>query len=95
MKPIKTLNCGVGSDRIEWHALNLPVFSNQKNVVVLYATNNLLLDLPKDIADSILEIARSFKAKYDCVNIVLCGIQPQNNKWSVNWVSIKEVNQIK
>ena len=95
MKPIKTLNCGVGSDRIQWRALNLPVFSNQKNVVVLYATNNLLLDLPKDTADSILEIARLFKTNYDCVNIVLCGIQPRNNKWQVNRVPIKEVNQIK
>ena len=39
--------------------LNLPTSLNQKNVVILCGTNNLLLDSPKDIADGILEIARS------------------------------------
>ena len=50
LKPLKPLNCDVGGDKIQhvlWHALNLPVFSNLKNVVVLCGTNNLLLDSPK------------------------------------------------
>ena len=62
LKPLKALNCGVGGDKIQhilWCALNLPVSLNLKNVVVLCGTNNLLLDSPKDIADGILEIARS------------------------------------
>ena len=64
LKPLKALNCGIGGDRIQhvlWCAVNLPVFSNLKNIV-LCGTNNLLLDSPEDIADGILEIAKSFKS---------------------------------
>ena len=62
LNPLKAFNCGVGGDRIQhvlWRALNYPVSSDLKNAVVLCGTNNLLLDSPKDIADGILEIARS------------------------------------
>ena len=48
LKPLKALNCVVESDKIQhvlWRALNLPVFSNQKNVVVLCGTNNLHLKI--------------------------------------------------
>ena len=96
-KVLKALNCGVGGDRIQhvlWRALNLPVSSNLRNVVVLCGTNNLLLDSPKDIADGILEIARSFKTNYSCVNVIICGILPRDDSWSVNPVYIKKVNQI-
>ena len=96
-KAPKALNCGIGDDRIEhvlWCALNLPVFSSLKNVVVLCRTNNLLLDSPKDIADGIPEIARSFKTNYSCVNAIIFGILPRDDSWSVNRVSIKKVNQI-
>ena len=91
------MNCGVGGDRIQHVlrcALNFPVSSNLTNVAVLCGTNNLLLDSPKDTADGILEIARSFKTNYSCVNIIICGILPRGDNWSVNQVSIKKVNQI-
>ena len=92
LKPLKALNCGIGGDRIQhvlWRALNLPVSPNLKNVVVLCGTNNL-----KKIADSILEIARSFEINFSCVNVIICGILPRDDSWSVNRVSIKKVNQI-
>ena len=97
LKPLKALNCGVGGDRIQhvlWRALNLPVFSNLKNVVVLCGTNNLLLDSPKDVADGILEISRSLKTNYSYVNVIICVILALDDNWSVNRVSIKNVNQI-
>ena len=97
MKPLKALNCGVGGDRIQhvlWHALNLPVFSNLKNVVALCGTNNSLLDSPKYIADIIFEIARSFKTNCSSVNVVICGILPRDDSWSGNRMFIKEVSQI-
>ena len=97
LKPLKVLNCGIGGDRIQhvlWRALNLPASQNLKNVVVLCGTNNLLLDSPKDIADGILEITRSFEINYSCVNVIICGILPSDDSWSVNRVSIKKVNQI-
>ena len=91
------MNCGIGGDRIQhvlWRALNLPASPDLKNVVVLCGTNDLLLGSPKDIADGILEIARSFEINYSCVNVIICGILPRDNSWSVNRVSIKKVNQI-
>ena len=72
LKHLKAPNCDIGGNRIQHvllRALNLPVFSNLKNVVVLFGTNNLLLNSPKDIADGILEIARSFKKNYSYVNL--------------------------
>ena len=97
LKPLKALNCDIGGDRIEhvlWRALNLPASQNLKNVVVLCGTNNLLLDSPKDIADGILEITRSFEINYSCVNVIICGILACDDSWSVNRVSIKKINQI-
>ena len=97
LKPLNASNCGIRGDRIEhvlWCTLNLPVFSSLKIIVVLCGTNNLLLDSRKDIADGILEIARSFKTNYSCVNVISCGILPRDDSWSVNWMSIKKVNQI-
>ena len=97
LKPLKVLNCGIGGDRIQhvlWRALNLPVSSNLTNVVALCGTNNLLLDSPKDIADGILEIARSFEINYSCINVIICGILSHDDSWSVNRVSIKKINQI-
>ena len=91
------MNCGIGGDRIQhvlWRALNLPASPDLKNVVVLCGTNDLLLGSPKDIADGILEIARSFEINYSCVNVIICGILPRDDSWSVNRVSIKKVNQI-
>ena len=97
LKPLKALSFGVGGDKIQyvlWHALNLPIFSNLKNVVVSCGTNNLLLDSPKDTADGILELARSFKTNYSSVNVIIFGIVPCDDSWSVNRVSIKKVKQI-
>ena len=97
LKSLKDLNCGIGGDRIEhvlWRALNLPIFSSLKNIFVLCGTNNLPLDSPKYTADGILEIAISFKTNYSCVNVIICGIVPRDDSWSVNRVPIKKVNQI-
>ena len=90
------MNCGVGGNRIQhvlWRALNLSVSSNLK-YNVLCGTNNLLLDSSKDIADGIFEIARLLEINYSCVSVIVCGILPRDNSWSVNRVSIKKVNQI-
>ena len=90
------MNCGVEDDRIKHvslRPLNLSVSSNLKNVV-LCGTNHLLLDSPKHVADGILEIARSYKTNYSCVNVIICGILPRDDFGSVNRVSVKKVNQI-
>ena len=91
------MGCGIVGHRIQhvsWRALNLPVFSNFKNVIILCGTNNLLLDSSKDIADDILEIARLFKTHYSYVNVVIWGILPHDDSRCVNRVPIKEVKKM-
>ena len=97
LKLLKALNCGIGGDRIQhvlWPVLNLLVTSSLKNIVVLFGSNNLLLDSPEDIVDGILEIARLFKTNYINVNVVIYGILFRDGSESVSQVSIKEANQI-
>ena len=97
LKPLKALNCDVEGDRIQhvlWRALNLHVFSNLKTVSALCGTNNVLLDSPRNTVDGILEVPRSFKTNYSCANVVIYGILPRDDSFSVNRVSIKKVNQI-
>ena len=63
LEPLKTLNCGIGSDRVQnvlWQAQNLLVISSLKNVIILCGTNNLFQDSPEDIADGIIEIVQAF-----------------------------------
>ena len=97
LEPLKTLNCGIGGDRIQnvlWRAQNFPVISSLKNVVILCGTNNLFTDSPKDIADCILEIEQTFQSKYSSINIAIGGILPRDASWSINRKFIKEVNEI-
>ena len=77
LEPLKTLNCGIGGDRVQnvlWRSQNLPVISSLKNVVILCGTNNLLQNLPEDIADGIVEIAQTFQSSYNSINIAIGGI---------------------
>ena len=93
LKLLKALNHrirGYRNQHVLCHALNLPVFSNLKNA--LCGINNLLLDLPEDFAEGILEIAWPFETNYSYINVLICGILPCDCSWFVNWVSIKEVN---
>ena len=67
LEPIKTLNCGIGGDRVQnvlWQAQNLPVISSIKNDVILCGTN-YFQDSPEDIADGVIEIAETFQSKYN------------------------------
>ena len=97
LEPLKTLNCGIGGDRVQnvlWRAQNFPVISSLKNVVILCGTNNLFQDSPTDIADSVIEIAETFQSKYNSINIAIGGILPRDASWSINRVLIKEFNEI-
>ena len=66
LEPLKTLNCGIGGDRVQnvlWRAQNPFVISSLKNVVILCGTNNLFQDSPEDIADGVIEIVETFQSK--------------------------------
>ena len=73
---------------------DVPVISSLKNVVVLYGTNNLFQDSPEEIEDGIIEIAQTFRSKYNSINIAIGGTLPRDASWSINRVRIKEVNEM-
>ena len=97
LKPLKTLNFGLGRDRVQnvlrW-AQNLRVISSRKNVVILYGINYLFQESPEQVADSIIEIAETFQSSYNSINNPIGGILPSDTSWSINRVLIEEVNGI-
>ena len=57
LKPLNTINCGIGGDRIQhalWRATHLSLPESVRVVVLLCGTNNLAHDLPSDIADGVI-----------------------------------------
>ena len=62
--------------------------------MILCATNNLFQDSPEDITDGIIEIVQTFRSKCNSINIAIGSILFYDANWSINWVLIKEVNEI-
>ena len=59
-------------ENILWQAHNLPAVKSVKSVVILWGKNKVhLMDAPKDIVNSIIEIGSTFKGLYSYVNIYL------------------------
>ena len=55
-------------------------------------TSNIQRDSSEDIVGGILEIALTLRRKYNYLNIVVCGLLPRDENWSVNRIYIKELN---
>ena len=94
---INALNLGIGGDRVEnvlWKAINLPLPSSVKNVVILCGTNNVSIDTPRDIADCIISLGSILQKKSSGINVSIYGLIPRDEGWSVNRVLINEVNEI-
>ena len=77
---LRALNCGNGGDKVQhvlWRSHNLPVVKSVKKVV-LCGTNNLNQNPPEDITDGIIEVANTFKSKYDSISIlfIYCYLFP-------------------
>ena len=95
--PINALNLGIGGDRVEnvlWRAMDLPLPSSVKNVVILCGTNNIPIDTPRDIADCIISIGSIFQKKSSGIDVSVCGLIRRDESWSVNRGLINEVNEI-
>ena len=75
-------------------AIDLPLPSSVKNVVILCGTNNTPLDTPCDIADCIISTGSIFQKKSSGVDVSVCGLIPHDESWSVNRGLINEVNEI-
>ena len=91
------VNFGIGGDRVEhvlWRSKNLPKLTSLNKIVILCGTNNILNTSPYDIADGIINIASVFKKNYPNCSIYVSGILPRDESWSVNRVTISEINEL-
>ena len=95
--PLNAINCGIGGDRVEhvlWRCNNLPPTLSLRNVIIMCGTNNIDYNSPDDIVDGILDIVESLRRNFKFSNIVIYGILPRNDSWSVNRLYIKEINDL-
>ena len=91
------MNLGSGEDQVEnflWRAVNLPLPSSVKNIVILCRINKIPIDTSRDTADCIVSIGSTFRKKSDNINVSVRGLIPRDEVWSVNSVVINEVNEI-
>ena len=90
---LNAMNLGIRGDRVEnvlWRAISLPLPSSVRNIVVQCGTNYISTDSPRDIADCIVDVGTIFRRK----NIIMCGLIPRGECWSVNRSLINKVNDI-
>ena len=62
-------------------------------IVILCGTNNIFNDSPYDIVDGIIKIASTFEKFYPNSSIYISGLLPRDESWSVNRVTIDEINK--
>ena len=53
-----------------------------------------MTDSPRDIADCILDVGTIFRRKSNKVNIIICGLTPRDECWSINRLLVNKVNDI-
>ena len=71
-----------------------PLPSSGRSVIVQCGTNNISTDSPRDIADYIFDEGTIFRRKSNTANIIICGLIPRDECWSVNRLLINKVNGI-
>ena len=92
---LHTINCGIGGDKVEnvlWRCNRLPPSPSLHSAVIMCGTNNINVDPVEDIVDGIIDIANSLKKKYKHITVTVCGLIPRDESWSVNRITIKEIN---
>ena len=95
LKPLNAINRGIGGYRIQnvlWRRNNLPSSPFFQNAVILCDTNNIQRDSSEAVIDGILETALTLIRNYHHLDIIVCGLLPLDESWSVNRIYIKEIN---
>ena len=91
-----TVNCGIGGDKVQnmlWRCNNFSPSLSVKNIVVMCGTNNIQHDSVEDITGGIIDISSQLRRIYKNSNVIVCGLLPRDESWSVNRVYIKELNE--
>ena len=90
------VNFGIRGDcnqNVLWRSIDLPILSSLSKFVILCGTNNIFNDWPCDIVDGIIKIASIFEKMYPKSSIYISGLLPRDESWSVNRVTIDEINK--
>ena len=93
---LKSLNSGIGEDRLEFIALASHESTPKllKNAVIFCGTDNIFKDFCMDIADCIVNIDSCLRDESSNINVFIYKLISRYESWSVNTVLIKEVNRI-
>ena len=81
-------------ENVLWRAINSPMMPHLEHVIILCGTNNINKDSPFDIGECLIEIGKYFKERPRNIRIVISGIRPRDECWSVNRIIISKFNDI-
>ena len=91
------INLGISGDCLEnviWHARDIPFLLFLKNVVILCGAININKDFPYDIAQGLIALSSVFKNQSSNPNLLVCGLLPCDESFSINRLIINEVNDL-
>ena len=93
----KTINLGIGGDRIENVLLrinNIGLRKSVRSVIILCGTNSIDTSSTDEISVGVVTIARcrSMSHRYPNIEIIVSGLLPRDIHWSTRRVKINETN---
>ena len=97
LKPINSINCGIGGDRTQhvlWRAEHLSLPDYVGVVVLLCGTNNIKHDLPHDIAHGVISCGTRLKEKHPHLTVIVVGILPRDGPTSKRRSKIQQTNDV-
>ena len=91
----KTVNLGIGEDRIEnvlWRINDILSPKSIRSVFIHCGTNNIDTSSTDEISEGVVTIARSIFHLYPNIEIIVSGLLPRDIHWSTRTVKINETN---
>ena len=91
----KTVNLGIGGDRIEnvlWRMNDIVLPKSVRSVVIHCGTNNIDTSSSDEISVGVVTIARSIFHRYPNIKIIVSGLLPRNIYGSTRRVKINETS---
>ena len=95
LKPLNTINCGIGGDRTQhvlWRVDHLSLPDSVHVAVLLCGTNNIEHDLPQDIAEGVIACGTRLREKNPDLHVVITGILPRGLSPSETRKRIQQTN---
>ena len=91
----KTVNLGIGGDRIEnvlWRISDIVLPKSVRSVIIHCGTNNIDTSSSDEISVGVVTIARSIFHRYPNIKIIVSGLLPRNIYGSTRRVKINETS---